>query len=31
MDIGHEAGGLSSLIAPVLKPLAIGLNSSASR
>ena len=25
MDIGHEAGGLSSLIAPVLKPLAIGL------
>lgn len=25
MDIGHEASGLSSLIAPVLKPLAIGL------
>ncbi|UHS64404.1 DUF1622 domain-containing protein (plasmid) [Agrobacterium vaccinii] len=25
MDIGHEAGGLSSLIAPVLKPLAVGL------
>ncbi|EHJ95491.1 DUF1622 domain-containing protein [Agrobacterium tumefaciens] len=25
MDIGHEAGGLSSLIAPVLKPLAISL------
>ncbi|WP_332302702.1 DUF1622 domain-containing protein [Rhizobium sp. GR12] len=25
MDISHEADGLSSLIAPVLKPLAIGL------
>lgn len=25
MDIGHEASDLSSLIAPVLKPLAIGL------
>lgn len=25
MDIGHSAGGLSNLIAPVLKPLAIGL------
>ncbi|MEB2847958.1 DUF1622 domain-containing protein [Rhizobiales bacterium RZME27] len=25
MDIGHDPSGLSSLIAPVLKPLAIGL------
>lgn len=25
MDIGHDSGGLSNLIAPVLKPLAIGL------
>lgn len=25
MDIGHEAGGLTSLIAPFLKRLAIGL------
>lgn len=25
MDIGHDAGGLSNLIAPVLKPMAIGL------
>ncbi len=25
MDIGHDAGGFSNLIAPVLKPLASGL------
>jgi uncharacterized membrane protein len=25
MDIGHEAGGLASLIAPILRPLASGL------
>lgn len=25
MDTGHDAGGLSNLIAPLLKPLAIGL------